>query len=56
MSLYQNRKQKRQFVQEYAFVEDFSWYQPPVQEKKKDEQSRGVIEVDLDNGKTIQIT
>ncbi len=52
-----NRKQKRQnFIQEHAYVEDYSLYQPRQKKKEKDENPRGMVEVDLNNGKTAEIT
>jgi hypothetical protein len=52
-----NQKQKRQdFIQKYAYVEDYSVYQPPENKKEKDEEPRGMVEIDLNNGKTTEIT
>ena len=57
VDLYGNRKQKRQnFIQEYAYVEDYSLYQPPQKKKERDEYPRGIVEVDLNNGKTTEIS
>ena len=50
-----NRKQKRrEFIQEYAYVEDYSLYYKPPKLKKDEQPQRGVVEIDLNNG-TIQI-
>jgi len=51
------RKRKPTFVQEYAYIEDFTLYQPPKDKKESDENLRGVTEIDLNNGaiKNLQI-
>jgi hypothetical protein len=55
--LYDQPRQKRQsFIQEYAYVEDYPLYQPKQKKKEKDEYPRGVVEVDLNNGKTTEIS
>jgi hypothetical protein len=55
--LYDKPRQKRQsFIQEYAYVEDYPLYQPAKRKKQEDEQPRGVVEVDLNNGKTTEIS
>lgn len=56
--LYQPKQKKEEFVQEYAYVEDYSLYHREVPEKKekKDEDPRGVVEIDLNNGNAIEIT
>lgn len=52
-----SRKQQSEFVQEHAYVEDYSlFYEPPKKKKESDEDRRGVVEIDLNNGKTIEVT
>lgn len=49
----------REFVQEYAYVEDYSLLYPNHEFKNKKEESnknpRGILEIDLNDGQTIQI-
>ena len=56
-SMLKQRKRKPTFVQEYAYIEDFTLYQPPKDKKESDENLRGVTEIDLNNGaiKNLQI-
>lgn len=54
--LYDKQRQKRQDFQEYAYIEDYSLYQPAQKKKQKDEHPRGVVEIDLNNGKTTEIS
>lgn len=56
--LYKPEKEKEEFVQEYAYVEDYSLYHrdAPESKEEKDENPRGVVEIDLKNGKTVEIT
>lgn len=54
---FERTRKHTEFVQEHAYVEDYSlFYEPPKKKKERDENPRGVVEIDLDNGKTIQIT
>jgi hypothetical protein len=50
--LYEPKQKEQDFKQEYAYIEDYSLYQPPPKEKpkKKDEQ-RGFIEIDILGGR-----
>lgn len=51
-----NRTRKGEFVQEYAYVEDYSLlYDLKQRIKESDESFRGIVEIDLDNGKAIEI-
>jgi len=48
----------REFVQEYAYVEDYSLFLNHESKNKKeelDENRRGFLEIDLNNGQTIEI-
>ena len=51
------KPEKPKFIQEYAYVDDDMPYEVPKIKIEKDEDPRGVQEVDLDNGndKEIQI-
>ena len=53
--LYEKKQKRQDFIQEYVYVEDYSLYQPQ-KKKEKDENPRGMVEVDLNNGKTTEIT
>lgn len=50
------RKQQSEFVQEQAYVEDYFLFYEPPKKKESDENRRGVVEIDLNNGKTIEVT
>ena len=51
-----DRTRKSEFVQEYAYVEDYSlFYEPKQRRKESDESFRGIVEIDLDNGKAIEV-
>lgn len=55
--LNRNQKQQGEFVQEYAYLEDYSlFYEPPKKKQESTETWRGIVEIDLDNGKAIEIT
>jgi hypothetical protein len=49
----------REFVQEYAYVEDYSLFyfnnEPSNNKEELDENRRGIVEIDLNNGQTIEI-
>ena len=51
---------QKDFVQEYLYLEDYSLYQQyledQISKEKNHEDSRGSVEIDLNNGKTIEIT
>ena len=55
--LYIPKQKKEEFVQEYAYVEDYSLYhsEKPVKKEEKDEDPRGMVEIDLNNGKAIEV-
>jgi hypothetical protein len=51
-----NFDRTREFVQEYAYVEDYSLlYESPKRRKELDENRRGIVEIDLNNDQTIEI-
>lgn len=56
--LYSPKQKKKEFVREYAYVEDYSLYhiEAPEKKEKKDEDPRGIVEIDLSNGNTVEIT
>jgi hypothetical protein len=56
-NLYERHRKEQDFEQEYAYVEDYSLYHKPSNgNQEEDESPRGVVEIDLNNGKTIQIS
>ena len=55
--LYKRHRKEQDFRQEYAYVEDYSLYHKSSEKNKEDDENpRGVVEIDLNNGKTIQIS
>lgn len=51
---------QKDFVQEYLYLEDYYLYQQyledQISKEKNHEDPRGSVEINLDNGKTIEIT
>lgn len=46
----------RRDKQEYAYIEDYFLYNRPSEKNnEEDENPRGIADIDLNNGKTIQI-
>ncbi len=56
MSDFNRTRNQREFVQEYAYIEDYSlFYKPQQRIKESDEHHSCIIEIDLDNGKEIEV-
>jgi hypothetical protein len=51
---YKQRKSS-EFVQEYAYIEDYSLFYEHSGEKELNNDSNEIIEIDLNNGKAIEI-
>lgn len=48
------RSESRQYA--YLYVEDYSWYLPQVKKEEDEQQKRGMVEIDLNNGKATEST
>jgi len=50
-----DKQKKEKFVQEYAYVEDYSLYYPLTHKKDEDEESYAVVVIDTNNVTTFEI-
>jgi hypothetical protein len=54
--LYENNKKDLKYKQEYVYIDYYSLSDSQIENnKEQDESFRGVVDIDLNNGKTIKI-